>query len=97
MAEVSRNAPCPCGSGEKYKRCCLGVDQGPGLRIRKGPLTLALVGLAVAIVLLFTHGTDTAGPVAVGAMLVAIGWAVFTDPPPPKGGSGDPAGMNFGR
>jgi len=19
---VSRNAPCPCGSGDKYKRCC---------------------------------------------------------------------------
>jgi uncharacterized protein YecA (UPF0149 family) len=19
---VARNAPCPCGSGEKYKRCC---------------------------------------------------------------------------
>ena len=24
---VSRNAPCPCGSGKKYKRCCLGKDQ----------------------------------------------------------------------
>ncbi len=21
-AKVSRNAPCPCGSGKKYKRCC---------------------------------------------------------------------------
>ncbi len=21
--EVPRNAPCPCGSGKKYKRCCL--------------------------------------------------------------------------
>ena len=21
--KISRNAPCPCGSGEKYKRCCL--------------------------------------------------------------------------
>ncbi|MGE5310910.1 MAG: SEC-C metal-binding domain-containing protein [Nitrospirota bacterium] len=20
---ASRNAPCPCGSGKKYKRCCL--------------------------------------------------------------------------
>ncbi len=24
MTEVSRNAPCPCGSGKKYKNCCLG-------------------------------------------------------------------------
>lgn len=23
MAEVGRNTPCPCGSGMKYKRCCL--------------------------------------------------------------------------
>lgn len=23
-AKISRNAPCPCGSGKKYKRCCLG-------------------------------------------------------------------------
>ncbi|MCK4749473.1 MAG: SEC-C domain-containing protein, partial [Bacteroidales bacterium] len=21
--EVGRNDPCPCGSGEKYKKCCL--------------------------------------------------------------------------
>jgi len=23
MVKISRNAPCPCGSGKKYKRCCL--------------------------------------------------------------------------
>jgi hypothetical protein len=23
---VSRNAPCPCGSGKKYKRCCFGRE-----------------------------------------------------------------------
>jgi tetratricopeptide (TPR) repeat protein len=27
MAKVHRNAPCPCGSGRKYKRCCLPADQ----------------------------------------------------------------------
>lgn len=21
--KISRNAPCPCGSGKKYKKCCL--------------------------------------------------------------------------
>ncbi|ADQ14023.1 YecA family protein [Halanaerobium hydrogeniformans] len=24
--KVGRNDPCPCGSGEKYKKCCLGKD-----------------------------------------------------------------------
>jgi len=27
MAKIGRNAPCPCGSGKKYKLCCLPVDQ----------------------------------------------------------------------
>ena len=30
MAKVGRNAPCPCGSGRKYKRCCLGDEQALG-------------------------------------------------------------------
>jgi len=24
--KVGRNDPCPCGSGKKYKKCCLGRD-----------------------------------------------------------------------
>jgi len=26
MVKIGRNAPCPCGSGEKYKKCCLSVQ-----------------------------------------------------------------------
>lgn len=26
--KVGRNAPCPCGSGQKYKKCCLGKERG---------------------------------------------------------------------
>ena len=25
--KTPRNAPCPCGSGRKYKYCCLGKEQ----------------------------------------------------------------------
>ncbi|MFQ5796612.1 MAG: SEC-C metal-binding domain-containing protein, partial [Candidatus Bipolaricaulia bacterium] len=25
--EIGRNDPCPCGSGKKYKKCCLPKDQ----------------------------------------------------------------------
>ncbi|MEM7356257.1 MAG: SEC-C metal-binding domain-containing protein [Acidobacteriota bacterium] len=29
--KIGRNAPCPCGSGKKYKACCLKLDrQNPG-------------------------------------------------------------------
>jgi|ERR1700759_1256621 tetratricopeptide (TPR) repeat protein len=27
MAKIGRNDPCPCGSGKKYKRCCLANDE----------------------------------------------------------------------
>ena len=27
MAKTGRNDPCPCGSGQKYKRCCLPRDE----------------------------------------------------------------------
>ncbi|MEX1346379.1 MAG: SEC-C metal-binding domain-containing protein, partial [Desulfobacterales bacterium] len=25
--KIGRNAPCSCGSGKKYKKCCLNNDQ----------------------------------------------------------------------
>lgn len=27
VPEIGRNKPCPCGSGKKYKKCCLGKDK----------------------------------------------------------------------
>ena len=27
MAKIGRNDPCPCGSGKKYKQCCLARDE----------------------------------------------------------------------
>lgn len=29
--KVGRNEPCPCGSGKKYKQCCLKETQGQAL------------------------------------------------------------------
>ncbi len=31
MARTGRNAPCPCGSGKKYKKCCLSLDEAAPL------------------------------------------------------------------
>jgi hypothetical protein len=27
--KIGRNDPCPCGSGKKYKRCCMGTSKDP--------------------------------------------------------------------
>jgi uncharacterized protein len=31
-ARVGRNEPCPCGSGKKYKKCCIDRSTAPPLR-----------------------------------------------------------------
>jgi hypothetical protein len=30
--KVGRNDPCPCGSGNKYKKCCLAKDQASAIQ-----------------------------------------------------------------
>ena len=34
MAMVGRNQPCPCGSGRKYKHCCLARDEAAATATR---------------------------------------------------------------
>lgn len=29
MAKIGRNEPCPCGSGKKYKKCCIDTSDKP--------------------------------------------------------------------
>jgi hypothetical protein len=46
----SRNAPCPCGSGKKYKHCCLSkgfdwVQDDQGQTARQVPLSAEMVAL----------------------------------------------------
>ncbi len=30
--QINKNAPCPCGSGLKYKRCCMGKSKASARR-----------------------------------------------------------------
>jgi hypothetical protein len=34
--KVPRNAPCPCGTGKKYKHCCYGQDVEDDLGLGSG-------------------------------------------------------------
>jgi len=38
MAKIGRNDPCPCGSGQKYKRCCLPRDEATAAAERAAAL-----------------------------------------------------------
>lgn len=33
MSQLGRNDPCPCGSGKKYKKCCLPRDEAARPRV----------------------------------------------------------------
>ena len=33
--KVGRNDPCPCGSGKKYKQCCMGKERPRGSAPKK--------------------------------------------------------------
>jgi hypothetical protein len=37
MAKVGRNDPCPCGSGKKYKHCCLRADRARRAASKRAP------------------------------------------------------------
>ena len=39
MGQVGRNHPCPCGSGQKYKRCCLVKDEASAAERRRAEAT----------------------------------------------------------
>ena len=93
------NALCPCGSGKKYKRCCYRADS-ESAKATKGKLPKLLAAASIiagVVTYLVTNDLRTSSLVAIGGCVVALGIIGFTDPPPPNTGSGDPAGMNFGR
>jgi hypothetical protein len=39
MEKVGRNDPCPCGSGKKYKKCCLGKENSSDTPGRQGSIS----------------------------------------------------------
>ncbi len=60
MSGIGRNDPCPCGSGRKYKKCCLAVSASP-----PGAYTKAESQSAWAALGAFTSRAEFAGDRAV--------------------------------
>jgi tetratricopeptide (TPR) repeat protein len=43
MANIGRNDPCHCGSGKKYKRCCLDKDEAAGREVLASRVTPPII------------------------------------------------------
>jgi hypothetical protein len=50
---ISRNAPCPCGSGRKYKQCCLGKSRDEKGRRRGIKFGVIAGAVLVAVIAMF--------------------------------------------
>jgi len=47
--KTGRNQPCPCGSGLKYKQCCLRKGGGLSMQMK---LLMVLMGLIIGVTLI---------------------------------------------
>lgn len=86
MAAISRNDPCPCGSGKKHKHCCEGAPD-PRTRRKKRvlPVTFIVLGLVLAVVVgLRVSATSGIAVAIAGAIFGLLAWA-FQDPATPAG------------
>lgn len=57
MQKIGRNDPCPCGSGHKYKHCCLNRPDRATLKARI-LMAIALLVLASGLALALFYQPD---------------------------------------
>ncbi len=79
---ASRNDACPCGSGKKYKKCCLGAPDPRAARRSKILLYGALVLTVATLAAVFLIGEGVGAAVGMGSFVLLIGYIL---------GSSDPA------
>ena len=97
MAKVARNESCPCGSGKKYKHCCIEKPPPQTARPRSRlPLILLPIVLLAAALFAYRNGILVGLSVAgVGIVLLGIIMSLH-NPPPSQGNKSDSAAINFG-
>lgn len=96
-AQAARNEPCPCGSGKKFKHCCIDKPPEPATTRWVLPVLGLLVAIAFGLFMGFRYNLLTGFAMGTGvAIIVGIVWAMRS-PPPPTGKSGDAAAINFGK
>ena len=95
---TSRNAPCPCESGKKFKQCC----GAPGSRsVRRNTRTrniiiAVFICIIVGVALGFLVSKTIGEVVGILGFFIVMGWALFGKPPGSRGG-GDPGAIRYGR
>ena len=95
--KVGRNDPCPCGSGMRYKRCCLGK---PPVKSRKKLYftVAAIVALTIVVgVIMAVFLTPSKALLAPGVGLILVVVVFINHNPPDSKGRAGSDRINFGR
>lgn len=97
MAKVGRNDPCPCGSGKKYKQCCVDkpAEQAPKAMRLGLPILLGLAAIGFAGLIWSSKGVVPGLIVGAGGLMI-VGLVLLLRDPPSSTGGGDPGAINFG-
>ena len=92
-----RNAPCPCGSGKKYKKCCFGkMDARTRKRVTLLVGLMALGTAALGVTVGWYTGTGN-GLLAGVAGVIVIGIYLGVRNPPKSTGRTGADSINFGK
>jgi len=83
---VSRNDLCPCGSGKKYKKCCLGAPDPKTARHSKTLKILFVVLTLVTVAAFFLAGRGVGSAVGMASFGLVVGYLLIG--PSPSNDSG---------
>ena len=99
MTEPSRNSLCTCGSGIKYKHCCMGKPQQSTdkKKIRLVSAGIALVSIIVGLSGGYYWGWETAAQISVVGCLAGLGYLVLVKPPAADRTRSSGANIDFGK
>ena len=91
-----RNAPCPCGSGKKYKVCCLNASATQDRRFQRIMSITVILSIVAGIIVAFNFTPKNGILTTLGILIVVFLIVTLTKPPPSRGkGGGDQ--INFGN
>lgn len=96
---VSKNAPCPCGSGLKYKRCHMPREDAATMQpfpwFKIVALIVVSIGSGIGVGALKGPPVGVAATFATGMALIC--WIWLFKPPSSQRGREDSASINFGH
>ena len=93
---VGRNAPCPCGSGKKYKVCCLNASATQDPRMQRLMMITGALSLIAGVVVGFNSTPKNGLFTTLGILIAVFLFVILTKPPSSRGkGGGDQ--INFGN